>query len=628
MRVQGSRKTIACLGLGCMVLFTSSCAEPTETERYARELDLPKEVRTIVQELEYDDNAKSLLDKLCYLPEELQAHEVTLDYVRDVAKDKKVSDEEYRVLYCDELDHDGDGIDLATEKRLGTDPLNPDPELRYALDSLESVSGETLEAYLDIGIDDHVVEYISFVLSLPQDFAEYALESKLCIQDKELTELERSFLEEPDEYLQQMYDYYMSEIGEVDSNLARELKELPYFEEIEVEDMEVLEDVLYLASNADNKAVLEKLYGKEIERKMHSVALEALVWRGMRDSNNEFDSDNPLEGPDRKTLIRLAKFQEKYNREMDIEGVESPKPTVRGISYTEEPQGWIIKNEYDLRFDYGLMRWALRCNAVRLWGYDDNAFYHVKLAQNEGLEVYLQFEPIVPCEIKNIDIDLDSYKERLSNFATRAEKNDIKFLFIGNELELWWKEFGSKGLWGWTSASFDSRETGKLEKLLDELTRITRENYSGSVTYADWWASPWGFKELDWSAMDIVSRNMIMKEIDDSAFLDYLTRIKSRYSKPFIISEIGSLTITEAELAGGDDSYLWAFPVHHDQEKQAEVIDRRLKLAYQAGVDGVFILCWDRSTWNNMNELGFGIWDHVKKEPKLSFWTVYRYFKE
>jgi thioredoxin reductase len=44
-------------------------------------------------------------------------------------------------------------------------------------------------------------------------------------------------------------------------------------------------------------------------------------------------------------------------------------------------------------------------------------------------------------------------------------------------------------------------------------------------------------------------------------------------------------------------------------------------------VDGVFVFVWDRSTWNNQNELGFGIWDSVKKEPKQSFWAVYRFFK-
>jgi len=270
------------------------------------------------------------------------------------------------------------------------------------------------------------------------------------------------------------------------------------------------------------------------------------------------------------------------------------------------------------------MRWVLRCNAVKLWGSDDHAFYHVKLANNEGLDVYLQFEPIA----ENPDIELDRYEIRLARFAKKAEEHDVKVLSVGNEMELWSKEFGSEGLWGWTDASFASRRAGKVETFVDELVQVARGDYSGLLTYTDWWASPWGYEDVNWNTMDMVSLNLYIGKASDSLYLNTIIRMRNKYPLPFIVSETGSLTIAEADEADGDDSYLWRFPVHHNPQKQAGVIDRQLKLIYQAEADGVFVYAWDRSTWRNMNKLGFGIWDYVEKEPKLSFWTVYKYYKD
>ena len=628
MRIHAARRTIACLGLACMLSVTPACAQPTEAEKYARQLGLPKEVSVIVRQLEYDDNAKSLLDKLYYLPEELQVHEETLSYLRGVAEDKRVSDEEYRILYDDELDHDGDGMDLAMEKKLGTDPLTAEPEVKHALDSLESVSDEALEGFLNLGLDGDVVEYISFALSLPEDFAEYALESKLCIQDKEMTDLERSFLEEPEKHLQQMYDYYISEINNIDSDLARELSELPYFEETELEDVEVLEDVLYLASNRDNKTTLEKLYGKGIEREMHSVALEALLWRGF---SKEFDSDNPLDAftGDLRTLVKLAEFQEKYNRQMDKESVERPKPALKGINLLHEPLGNPMKGEHDLEFDYALIRWALRCNTVRLYGYNDyDVFHHVNLAQEEGLDVWLLFFPLFSYP----DMDVGRYKTQLAIFANRAQENNVAALYVGAEFDAWWRVWGGyDGIV--TEPDFHSE---RLRQYIDELADVARENYSGGLTYQEWdyWWKP--SKSVNWKNLDYVSLAPYIGAynshlLNDSLYLAAFRAVRSKYANPLIIAEVGSYSVAESEQVGGTLADDLGSALEHDPQKQAEVIDRHLRLLYQVGADGIFVFCWDEPVahpWGDMNKLGFGIWDYVEKEPKLSFWTVYKYYKD
>ncbi len=509
----------------------------------------------------------------------------------------------------------------------------PSPEIASASDYLKSASSELYTAYVNFGLDENVAAYITFAQSLPEDLANYALTNKLCIQDRELTELEKQFLNEPDQYLQQMLDSYMTEIGTVDPELATQLKKLPYFKTIELEDIEVLEDVLYLASNTQYRSALEKLYGKGIERRMWPVALEAMVYRGMRSDKNEFDVNNPLEGSELITLTRLADFQEKYNADMDTEGVPGPGPAVRGINYICEPRDELTKGEDDYKFDYALMRWVLRCNAVRLWNNgkpedDELVFHHIGLARDEGLEIYLQFEAFS----HQPDIDLEEYKTRLADFAKKAQDYNVKILSVGNEVEVWSQGFGG-GPWAWSSESFQSRQSGDVERFVNELAEIARENYSGLISYTDYWAF-WApdMKDLDWAPLDIISLNIYKCHATDEEFIDYMLHMQEGYASPFnkplYITETGSLTITEAEEAGGDDSYCWRLPVHYDPEKQAQVIDKLLKLIYQAAVDGVFVFCWDRSTWNNMNELGFGIWDYVKIEPKLSFWTVYKYYRE
>jgi hypothetical protein len=305
--------------------------------------------------------------------------------------------------------------------------LEPSPKIVSATDYLKSISDDLYEMYATFGLDEDVAEYVLFVPSLPKDFGDYTLQNKLCIQDHKLTELEKQFLNEPDKYLQQMFDNYTTEISAVDPDLVTQLKRLPYFRTLEIKDVEAVEDVLWLASEPKYKSTLEKIYGKGIERKMWSVALEAMVWRAMRSDKNEFDVDNPLEEPDLTTLARLADFQEKYNKEMDeTEPVEGKKPQIVGINYIWELIGGLKKSDDDIRFDYALMRWVLSVNAVKIWGLStlktDAAFNNAKIAREEGLEVWLEFCPVYIWEMYQPNIDVNTYCEELARFAQAAEE--------------------------------------------------------------------------------------------------------------------------------------------------------------------------------------------------------------
>jgi len=622
VKLQSWKKALL-TGIVVSLLASAGC-QSNQTDDYAKQLKLPREVRTTVRQLEYDTTTWLLLNELSKLPKDLQTHETTLNYLKEISADKMVSyDEVYRIAG---LDHDGDGLTLEEETGLKTDPLQPNPEIKKVVDYLESVSDETLDMYKTFGIDGNVVSYINLVSTLPKGFSDYVIKSKLCIQDKRLTVDEKQFLQDPDTYLQEIYEYNISEIAAIDPELAIKLKQIPFLQDgIELKDVESLEDILYLASNPENQPKLEKIYGKGIERKMWPVALERVFYKGFE---NELDVDNPFEGSEWYVNSNLAEFQEKYNTEMDQDGVSGTKPRIKGISYDWESLGYLIKGDYlDYYVDFALIRWVLRCNAVRIWGFDTIAFRYVKLAQDEGLDVWLQFHPLYSYP----DISVDEYKSRLSDFAQKAKEYNVKVLFVGNEMDLWWKKMG--GCPTHNCDDYNARKSGKLSSCINDLIGIARQKFNGKVTYAEWGAL-WGILDwnIPWSKMDIISSNIYIQEgATEEKFYNSIFNAKSIYTKPFIISETGSQTYREAEQAGGDYTYLLRFDVHYDPYTQANVIDKELRLIFSSNVSGVFIYCWDADVSHSagdMNKLGFGIWDYIVKEPKPSFWSVYKYFKE
>lgn len=503
-------------------------------------------------------------------------------------------------------------------------PLTQSPNILEAREALQSFSNSLLTIYDRFGIDKDIADYVLFVSTLPADFRDYVLQNKLCIQDYKLNELEKQFLKEPDRYLQQMFDGYITEINMLDPNMDTQLEKLPYFRTLEIEDVEVLEDVLYLASNPQYKSMLEKIYGKGIERKMWPVALEAMVWRGMRSDENEFDVNNPLEGSDLTTLTRLADFQEKYNQQMDeAEPVEGKKPQVLGINYVSEPQGW-YKSPEDIRFDYALMRWVLGANAVKLWGFNTAAFDHVKLAHKEGLEVWLEYCPVYWLEIVNPNISVEDYCKQLTGFAQEAERLGAEVLVVGHEVDIHLTNF--------------DYESGALRKAVDEMVKTARQNYSGQVTYCTW-DGQFDVCNINWEPMDIIFPQIYKtlfsptrREMTDDEYLSIINKWKNKApGKLVAISEFGSLTVSEAGSLGGWATFLGTNPYQYDLQAQVDFVEGQVRVLFKSDVYGIFQHCWDDSAWPPVKEwekVGYGIWNWQNKEPKPSFWVVYKYYRE
>jgi hypothetical protein len=169
-------------------------------------------------------------------------------------------------------------------------------EYESACNLLESTSNLSFKRMHELGIDDNVVNYIYFVSSLPdKTFAKYALENALCIQDRQLTELEKSFLKSPDANSQELFDYYLTEINRTDPELAKEIDKIPDFKTMDVKKVEAIEDILGLAVNPEYKATLDSMMNIGIkEKRKYCSPLQGLGWLA---EDMDFDSiyNNPME---------------------------------------------------------------------------------------------------------------------------------------------------------------------------------------------------------------------------------------------------------------------------------------------------------------------------------------------
>lgn len=174
-----------------------------------------------------------------------------------------------------------------------------------AYTSLKLVSDKSLETMFSLGIDDNAINYILFVSSLPdKDFVKYSLETALCIKDKQLTELEKSFLKEPDTYKQQLFDYYLTEINKVNPGIAMEIPKVPDFKTIGIKQVEALEDIENLAIKPEYKVAFDSMLNEGIPNKRkYCTPLEELTWIAY---DKEFDDFNPLRNYSLESLTNEA----------------------------------------------------------------------------------------------------------------------------------------------------------------------------------------------------------------------------------------------------------------------------------------------------------------------------------
>jgi len=326
------------LSLVGLLMLASSACKPNEVDKYAQQLNLPKEDRAIVRQLGYDGmdaNEKALIDELYSLPQSLQIHEKTLNYLKGISEDKKVDSGEIAGLY--DLDHDIDELSLKKETEMGTDPSKPNPNVKYALDknlpyavqfkdlddngnqepnektfidlvsgyseeqakkiiglAKDGISDEEIRALnylpkipptyknplLDFGLDGDAAIWLNLISTFDRMYANELIKNKLCIQDYRLTELERKILQNPGKYDKELFDEYMAEIAKKSPEIHKELLLLPDFKQIEVKDVEVAEDLIALT---DYKTVgtisFDSLFNEGIkDKRKYCAPLEALVW--------------------------------------------------------------------------------------------------------------------------------------------------------------------------------------------------------------------------------------------------------------------------------------------------------------------------------------------------------------
>ena len=149
-----------------------------------------------------------------------------------------------------------------------------------ALKFLWKFSGEVQEEFINLGLDADVLNFLTIVSTLPdQDFAEYAVINKLCIQDRKLTDLESNFLGEPERYSNELLTQYLIDLESIYDELADELRKLPDFEQASIKNLEATEDVLSLASNPELRTFFEAVLSEGIkDSRKYCTSLQALVW--------------------------------------------------------------------------------------------------------------------------------------------------------------------------------------------------------------------------------------------------------------------------------------------------------------------------------------------------------------
>lgn len=97
----------------------------------------------------------------------------------------------------------------------------------------------------------------------------------------------------------------------------------------------------------------------------------------------------------KKSIIDILSFKQEYNLTLTPITFKAP-PKLHGMNYFAETMDRLIKDDIEVKNDFKIIRQVLNTDAIRLWGYgefDDLVFKLVDLAHQEGLEVWLTYQP-------------------------------------------------------------------------------------------------------------------------------------------------------------------------------------------------------------------------------------------
>ena len=290
----GGKALSAGLIFAVLTSSTLGCAK-NEVVSYVEENAIPT---AIVQELkplgpEMDENEKAFIDTLKKYPDK-QSKLLVL------VKDEKIDN--YERAFLDNLQRYSDPYASKLIKALVEDGISG--EEVEALNYLSTLPQNTQEYFIDFGLNDDVASWFVINSELNKEFANYVIENKLCIQDHKLTELEKKFLQEPNKYTQELFDFYIVKANKIYPKLSNELSRLPDFMQRELKDIEALEDIIGLAVNSEYWQEFSKILNEGIKKNgKYCTLLQALLWIAY---DEELDKENPLKDYSLEKLLGSA----------------------------------------------------------------------------------------------------------------------------------------------------------------------------------------------------------------------------------------------------------------------------------------------------------------------------------
>ncbi len=156
---------------------------------------------------------------------------------------------------------------------------------RKALEFLKELDAEVIKWYaFEKGIDEKTIEYLSYLSSSKnQTLARYAAENLLFFEDKKLSEEEKKVLENPKEkkLIEKIKKSYAKLLEKI-HGLKKQIKELPEYKQNNLQTLEALEDIAFLASRAEPYERFEDRFNQEKITPAREVyeAFELMVEKG------------------------------------------------------------------------------------------------------------------------------------------------------------------------------------------------------------------------------------------------------------------------------------------------------------------------------------------------------------
>lgn len=277
-----------------------------------------------------------------------------------------------------------------------------------------------------------------------------------------------------------------------------------------------------------------------------------------------------------------------------------------GLRFTSGPLSVEPWSSDLARFDIHVIADELGATSIRIEGEDLHRLEEAsRIAHAEGLSVF--FSPwkmdASPDETRTFVAEAAEVAERL-----RGDGIDVVFV-VACELSIFtngilpgsW--FAERGMWmaqqqseGEDGAERLAERMTELNALLRTLAEVTRERFSGPITYS---AGLW--EDVDWAPFNFVGLDLYRHgESDD----EYLALLEDRraHGKPVVIMEVGTCKYTGAGALGDGASSIYqgtnpdgsgrfrdGVAPTRDETEQAEYLQTQLGLLASAGVDGVFV---------------------------------------